>query len=128
MLEEYCGLKLLVVSPLPSRPHYVARHPPLEEIVQELETALSPLPRPDDVPTHWRPMHGDFAPWNLRSFGREGMFLVDWEEAQWAPPRGDEVFYRAAAAALGLGAPPLLQFDEAIDFWQRMILARASKK
>ena len=89
-------------------------------IAQEIGAALSSLPRPDGVPSNWRPMHGDFAPWNLRSFGRDSLFLIDWEDVRWAPPGADEVFYRAAAATLGFMEPDGKEFLEAIDFWEKM--------
>ncbi len=119
LLEDYGELKLLALSPLPSRPHYVAKHPPIEVIAQEIGAALSSFPRSNGVPSDWRPMHGDFAPWNLRSFGRAGLFLLDWESVGWAPPGADEVFYRAAAATLGFKEPGGNQFVEAIDFWAK---------
>ena len=91
----------------------------VQVIAQEIGAALSSLPRPDGVPSHWRPMHGDFAPWNLRSFGRGNLFLIDWEGADWAPRGADEVFYQAAAATLGFMEPDCEEFIEAINFWKK---------
>ncbi|MGA8655120.1 MAG: hypothetical protein WB586_03155, partial [Chthoniobacterales bacterium] len=39
LLEDYGELKLLALSPLPSRPHYVAKHPPIKVIAQEIGAA-----------------------------------------------------------------------------------------
>ncbi|MBA2336915.1 MAG: phosphotransferase [Acidimicrobiia bacterium] len=75
------------------------------------------LPKQHEVPEHWRPMHGDFTPWNLRSSGGR-LTLVDWEDRGWAPPHADEVLYHATRQALGgrlvVAAPAA---TEAVYFW-----------
>src|SRR5690606_20954278 len=90
-------------------------------IVTEIDSALGSWPRGPDVPPHWRPMHGDLTPWNLReTMGR--LFLIDWEHVKWAPPHADNILYRVAAAATGVSrrlAPwiPNLDSVEAIRYW-----------
>ncbi len=77
------------------------------------------------MPGHWRPMHGDFTPWNLRASGGGQLTLVDWEDAGWGPPRADEVLYRAVSGALtrrpviGLGGAA-----EAVGFWAERVADR----
>ena len=39
------------------------------------------LPRADGIPPHWRPIHGDYVPWNLREDDRGQLWLLDWEDA-----------------------------------------------
>lgn len=114
------GWRYLASAPLTPGLHRPPRNPPLRAIREEVEAALAQIPRPMGTPEHWRPMHGDFAPWNLRQILRNPPFLIDWENAGWAPPHADEVFYRAIQAALG-GHPataPAAPVLEAIRFWQ----------
>jgi hypothetical protein len=72
-------------------------------------------------------MHGDLTPWNLRRTSEGVLFLLDWEEAGWGPPRADEVLYRATAAVLGLCGPPKLSADEAVGFWEERVLLRPAR-
>lgn len=104
-------------APLPLGIHYPPADPPLDTILREVDAALADLPRPAGTPDHWRPMHGDFAPWNLRRIGRAAVALIDWERAGWGPPHADLVLYRATWAALR--GRPAARSDalEAIRFW-----------
>jgi hypothetical protein len=108
----------LMMSALEPRLHGIPKDPPLARLTDEIAEALDGLPRADGVQGHWRPMHGDFTPWNLRA-GRDGsLTLVDWEEAGWAPPHADEVFYRAVAAALAGDPGEAVDGSmEAVEFW-----------
>jgi glycosyltransferase involved in cell wall biosynthesis len=72
-------------------------------------------------------MHGDCAPWNLRVTDA-GLVLIDWEDAGWGPPGADEVFHRAAQAAVGLGEATASIFEEAIAYWTRRIAGRRDTK
>lgn len=87
----------------------------------------SVLPRPAGVPAHWRGCHGDLSPWNLRRVGRT-MWLIDWEDAGYAPQGADEVYFRAVAATLRRSAPPALafppEFDEAVAYWTERVANR----
>lgn len=58
------------------------------------------IPRPCGTAAHWRPMHGDFTPWNLREDRAGALWLLDWEDAAWAPPVADLVRYVAAVHSL----------------------------
>ena len=93
----------LASAPLPPGLHGPARRPPLADILADIDTALGSLPRSSETPAHWRPMHGDFAPWNLRTLAGGGLALIDWEAAGWGPPGADRVFYEATSAALAAG-------------------------
>lgn len=83
------------------------------------------LPRASAIPEHWRPMHGDLTPWNLRR-DRRGPFLIDWEDADWGPPGADRVYYAITRhAALGGAAPAWTAADaEAVDYWRTVVQAR----
>jgi phosphotransferase family enzyme len=107
----------LVVEALAPRLHRPARNPRLGAITSEVQAALASLPRPTGTSPHWRPMHGDFAPWNLRRTGPGEPVLIDWEDAAWGPPGADEVFYRATQDALGIDRARGSPYEEAIDFW-----------
>lgn len=113
----------LATTPLPPGLHRPPCHPPLRAILEEVEAALTGLPRPPGTPDHWRPMHGDFAPWNLRQVRGGSLFLVDWEAAGWAPPGADAVFYEAARAALGHQFADRCHAPEAVQFWRERVLA-----
>jgi hypothetical protein len=111
------GIQFLATEPLPAYPHRVAVRPPLTEITSEIDDALHQLPRSSDIPPGWRPMHGDFTPWNLRMFGKHGLALYDWEDAGWGPPNADEMLYLATSAALGRRLEIPENADEAAHFW-----------
>ncbi len=132
------GWHYLAAAPLPLGLHRPPRHPPLQAILEEIEGALTQMPRPAGTPEHWRPMHGDFAPWNLRRcagkslyLAGKSLYLMDWENAGWGPPNADEVFYRAADAALKNTLPDrsaaaaAANADEAIRFWRGRVAADA---
>ena len=118
------GWHYLASAPLPPGLHRPPRNPPLAAILEEVDAALTGLPRPLKTPDHWRPMHGDFAPWNLRQLRGGSLVLVDWENAGWAPPGADEVFYRATRAALLHGLVERCDTREAVQFWRERILAQ----
>jgi hypothetical protein len=125
-LGERGGWHFLVTEPLAAGMHRPARNPPLAEITTEIGEALGDLPRPAGTPDHWRPMHGDLTPWNLRRLRTGILGLYDWEGAGWGPPAADEVLYRAAWAALGrrpLAVAPRAP-REAIRFWEERVLGR----
>lgn len=118
------GWHYLVSTPLPPGPHRPPRNPPLAAILEEVGAALAGLPRPPETPAHWRPMHGDFAPWNLRQLPGGSLVLVDWENAGWAPPWADEVFYRATWAALRHRFTVSCDAYESAQFWRERVLAQ----
>ncbi|MEV4252824.1 phosphotransferase [Spirillospora sp. NPDC049652] len=135
---EAAGGHWMVIEAMPPRPARPVRRPDLGSVVDAVQEALSPvLPReepgdeaegaPGGVPAHWRPMHGDLTAWNLRVCGRGLPWLIDWEDAAWAPPHADLVYYRAtASAALGapLGTLPP-DVSEAAAFWAARVARRS---
>jgi hypothetical protein len=116
--------RYFITVALPPGPHFPPDDPPLDSILQETEAALADLPRPAGMPAHWRPMHGDFAPWNLRRVGRTALVLIDWERAGWGPPHADAVLYRATEAALRGRAVGSCAHTEAVQFWMRQVRSR----
>ena len=117
----------LALEPLTPGLHGPATHPPLGLLTSEIRDALGVLPKPTGVDASWEPMHGDFAPWNLRAT-RHGLVLIDWEDSSWGPPGSDEVFYRAARAALRLGDATASPYTEAIAYWKSKIAGRDDGK
>ena len=99
--------------------------PPLGRIVAEIQIGLSTLPHPRPTPHHWNPMHGELAPWTVRELSTGELIVLDWEKVGWGPPGADEVFYRAAAAALMDAPPGPIHVREAIDFWRRRLRTEA---
>jgi len=125
-----CGdWSYLVTAPLPPHIHRRANDAMLPGVIDDVQRALAAHPKHPGTPTHWVPAHGDFAPWNLRHFRRNGTFLIDWEEASWAPPGSDLVYYAACAAALGR---PVRGFaiapDEAARFCWHHVRCRIDRR
>jgi glycosyltransferase involved in cell wall biosynthesis len=106
-----------LVSPLPPYVHRPPLNAPIAQIAAEIEDILAAHERPAEVPAHWRPMHGDFTPWNLRCLHDGSLVLYDWEDTTWGPPGADEVLYRATDAALRNALPRRHHAGEAIDHW-----------
>ena len=73
-----------------------------EEVTRVLEQLLAPV---EGIPGHWRPMHGDFVPWNLREDSQGQLWLLDWEDVGWGPPLADFVRYVVAYYSLGGTSP-----------------------
>ena len=118
------GWHYLMISPLPVGIHTPAVKPPVAEILEEVGTGLEPsLPRPPGTPPHWEPMHGDFTPWNLRAIGRDKLVLLDWENATWAPPGADALWYDAVrrVTRLRVTSSGIDHSDEVIEFWIRRL-------
>jgi Phosphotransferase enzyme family len=118
------GENWILLEAMPPRPTRPWRHPPIDTITGEITDRLATvLPRPPGVADHWAPMHGDLTAWNLRAAGRQ-RWLIDWEDAAWAPPGADRVYYAATMGAVfGVrtgGADP-----EAVQFWLDRVSARA---
>ena len=118
----------LVTRPLPRRLHRMAAEPGLATIADEIHVGLSRLGRSAAAPRHWRPMHGELAPWTLRK-GPEGeLVLTDWERVRQAPPGADEAFYKAAMAAVTRANPGPIHVREALEFWrQRFLVGEAPR-
>lgn len=108
-------------APFPAESHRVPEDPPIDLVLDEIQAALSDLPRPPGSPDHWQPMHGDLTPWNLRQGKNGNLYLFDWEHAGWGPPGADEVLYRAVQIALGLGDSGRPDGQEAIQYWTERI-------
>lgn len=86
----------------PHRPVLALPDGLLDDVARTVSAVLT---RPPGTPAHWQPAHGDLTPWNLRRAGGQ-TWLIDWEDAGWAPPHADEVYFAAVRAATGTGPPP----------------------
>jgi len=105
--ERTADLEWFATAALPAGLHRPASDPPLAEITREIGRAFADWPRPDGMPPHWEPMHGDLAPWNLRDVASGRPVLLDWEDVGWGPPRADWLFFRVVEQALrGRTTPP----------------------
>ncbi|MDX1622634.1 MAG: phosphotransferase [Gemmatimonadota bacterium] len=118
------GWHWILTGSLPAEPTREPADPPLGTILEEVQAGLSALSRPPDAPAHWRPMHGDFTPWNLRRLADGVLLLFDWERAGWGPPDADRVFYLATRAAVHGDAPPDGAARETTGYWREAILKR----
>ena len=117
----------LATAALPSPRHRIPESPPFGTLGAEIDLALRALPRPPETPGHWRPMHGDLTPWNLRQLPRGELVLFDWEDAAWAPPGADEVLYRASLTALGGPHSGPCPDNEAVNFWLARVSGRKER-
>lgn len=121
---EVDGWHWLALRPLPPHPHRPNRAVDPTSLGKEVRDLLRDVLQPDPtVPPHWTPMHGDMTPWNLRRVGTS-TWLVDWEDAGWAPPDADEVYYEAVSSTL-YGSKPVTHSGETVDFWLRRVGARS---
>jgi hypothetical protein len=111
----------LAISPLPDGTHAAPGHVPLDAIVDDIQAALETLTREPDIPGHWRPMHGDLTPWNLRRLKGGSLVLIDWEYAGWGPPKADQVMYSVTSSVAMGSEPTKIDAVEAIDFWHDRI-------
>ena len=73
-----------------------------EDVALALEGVLAPV---QGIPPHWRPIHGDYVPWNLREDDSGQLWLLDWEDARWGPPLADLVRYVVAYHSLRWSSP-----------------------
>lgn len=123
---EVDGWHAIVVEAVIEGPHRPAMDVDPEAVAEEVAGALEGLPRPPGIPAGWRPMHGDFTPWNLRRRSDGRLVLVDWEAAGWGPPGSDAVLFRSVRAALGgkpAGRVPEA-WTPAVERWRREVRGR----
>jgi hypothetical protein len=66
-------------------------------------------------------MHGELAPWTVRELASGDLIILDWENAAWAPPGADEVFYRASVSALLEEPPGPIHVREAVEYWRQKL-------
>jgi hypothetical protein len=126
---ETAGAGWLLTSSVPNYPLGAVRSARTRRAVSaELsEILLGTLPRPEDVPDHWVPAHGDFSPWNLRTELTGTVRVIDWEDAGFAPPATD-LLYGALTAHATFGTPlPAAVPAEAAD-WVEGILSERIRR
>lgn len=127
---ELAGWHWTLAEAMPPRPASPARRVAVRHLVADIERSLeSAFPRPSGVPEHWRPMHGDLTPWNLRRCGRGLPWLIDWEDVAWAPPGADQVYYEVTSRVV-LGrrssSRAVPEHAEAARFWLDRIASRST--
>ena len=118
----------LALAPLPVGVSVPDASEPDDALLREVQHVVGlALPRPGGAPEHWRPAHGDLTPWNLRRLRRR-RWLLDWEDAGWAPPGADAVLHAAVrAAVLGTPVRPVaLEHREAVAALRATVGARAA--
>jgi hypothetical protein len=118
-----CGVHWLATSAIagPHAPRLLEPGPTYEAWLDE---CLEPVLDRGSTPPHWRPAHGDLAPWNLRTSG-PATWLVDWESAAYAPPDADRTYFRAALAVLRRRRPAAGS-AEAVEYWRKKVAARGT--
>ena len=77
----------------------------IRQVAADASRALDVAGRPAEVPRHWRPIHGDLVPWNLREDSHGQLWLLDWEDAGWGPPLADLLRYIVAYHSLSRKSP-----------------------
>lgn len=123
------GWRYVVTSAMPPRMHRMPDGAPAPAVLEDIAVALAGLDRPGGTPEGWKPSHGDFTPWNLRRIGDTTPWLIDWEDAGWAPPGADEVLYLASAYAIGRPVGEIRpDAAEAVAYWWDEITRRTNEK
>jgi Ser/Thr protein kinase RdoA (MazF antagonist) len=110
------------------RPHAPALSTPPELFDEITELVEAVIPRPPAAPQSWRGCHGDLTPWNLRRAHRT-TWLIDWEDAAYAPPGADRVYFAATASAIGRAEPrgplPVTENEaDAVQYWRDVLQRR----
>jgi hypothetical protein len=118
----------IVTSAMPPRLHRSLRQAPPGAMLTEIEHGLSALSRPDDTPDDWVPAHGDLTPWNLRRVDSGVPYLIDWEEAGWAPPGADAALYGATARTVGVPPFDVLPPASGSEYWIDKISRRIDQR
>lgn len=123
------GWSYAVTTPMPPGRHRMPKAPNLVAVGADIESMFAGAERPEDIPAHWAPMHGDLTPWNLRTVAGE-TWLIDWETSGWGPPGADEALYRANAGALGrpVQGPDSRDLGEAAAYWIERISTRRARR
>jgi hypothetical protein len=116
---ELGEVSYLVTTAFPSRLHRPPKPGRVPAVIEEVGDSLGAISRPASIPNDWEPMHGDFAPWNLREQRGLGLILFDFEHTGWAPPKADLIFYAAACSALGMTIPSVdvQAASSAANYW-----------
>lgn len=120
------GWGWLATESVPNYPLGALRRGELRKtIAGELSAVLARvLDRPDGTPEHWVPCHGDFSPWNLRTSIRGTVWVIDWEDAAYAPPGVDLLYGDLTAHTTFGSALPSRTTPEASEWVGALIRAR----
>lgn len=115
------GAHWVAYEAIASRPH-LPRYRLSRETFSEIAALVEEVvPRPPGAPAHWRGAHGDLVPWNVRR-ARGTTWVIDWEEASWAPPGLDALYLRATVASMRVGpVRPLAVVPEQDEARRRLV-------
>jgi len=122
------GWHWVAYETIATRPHAPVRSPAPELFDDVSALVERVVERPADVPDHWRGAHGDLTAWNLRRTDL-GRWLIDWEDAGWAPPGTDRVYWSVVDQSLRrrpTRPPAVDRYPEAAAHWRRIVEARAA--
>ncbi len=120
---EFSGMRWTAMSALPPRPHRPAKTADVGTIVDWFQSKLAGR-LPGVAPTGWVPIHGDFAPWNLRRLFGAGLTLFDFEDARYGPADADTTFWHLAVATLRGKAVIMPMRAETLMFWEEFLSQR----
>lgn len=99
LADQLGDYSVVLTSSMPNRAHRPAVLSPdlRRTIVDEIHHRLDDLAAPGVA------IHGDFAPWNVRSFSGGGIAVLDWEEITSGVVGADELWYAVCSRALAGG-------------------------
>lgn len=114
-----------VMSRAPHRPARACPDGLAEEVTALVEATV---PRALGTPTGWCGSHGDLTPWNLRA-GGGALWLIDWEDAGYAPRGADEVYFAVSRAGFRRTAARaaraiVARYPEAARYWAARVAER----
>ncbi|MEE8490010.1 MAG: hypothetical protein V3S60_00060 [Acidimicrobiia bacterium] len=90
---------------LPAGPHRQPDFDPamVHRVIDELQDRLGSLPRTPEIPESHVPAHTDFLSINFRRAADGNLWLIDWDNVDWAPPLTDELAYWMGGVARRFG-------------------------
>ena len=116
--------RLSCVRDLADAPARRVAAPLLAEVRELVEDVVV---KPPGTPPQWTGAHADLTPWNLRR-ARGRSWLIDWEDARWAPPGFDQIYWTITPCPEPERAPTSLPWtrdlDEAREQWRTILAGR----
>ncbi len=115
--------RYVVTDPIPSARHMPCFRLPDNGLVdwyqEQIKSVLGTGPQ------GLVPMHGDFAPWNVRSLSTGKIAIIDWEDVGWGPSGADLAYLSAAGRAMRRrAAESRIHPSEAAAFWRQRLEGR----
>ncbi len=110
--------RYVVTDPLPSARHMPCFRLPDNGLVDWYQESIKSVL--EIGPQGLVPMHGDFAPWNVRRLPDGRIAIIDWEDAGWGPSGADLAYLSAAGRAMRRrAAESRTHSSEAAAFWRQ---------